>query len=97
MDTYTKLIRFFHGPFLDAICRAIDVDNNQANKEIVKMVIKDKLNINSMADLSSIEIGEVVTEVARIFAIELGAMLPYPGEPGNIEELTMREFLALKK
>ena len=97
MDTYTKLIRFFHGPFLDAICRAIDVDNSQTNKEIVKMVIKDKLNISSMADLSSMEIGEVVTEVARIFAIELGAMLPYPSEPDNIEELTMKEFLALKK
>jgi len=61
------------------------------------MVIKDKLNISSMADLSSMEIGEVVTEVARIFAIELGAMLPYPSEPDNIEELTMKEFLALKK
>jgi len=97
VDTYTKLIRFFHGPFLDAICRAIDVDNSQTNKEIVKMVIKDKLNISSMADLSSMEIGEVVTEVARIFAIELGAMLPYPSEPDNIEELTMKEFLALKK
>ena len=97
MDTYTKLIRFFHGPFLSAICKALEIEDNDDNKKVVKQIMKDSMNIESMADLTAMEIGEVVTETARIFAIELGAMLPYPGEPDNIEELTMTEFLALKK
>ena len=97
MDTYAKLIRFFHGPFLSAICKALDAEDNASNKEIVKQIMKDSMNIESMADLTAMEIGEVVTETARMFAIELGSMLPYPGEPNNIEELTMKEFLALKK
>jgi hypothetical protein len=97
VDTYTKLIRFFHGPFLSAICHSLEAEDNEENKEIVKQIIKDNLKITSMADLTAMEIGEVVTEVARMFAIELGVMLPYPGEPDNVAELTMTEFLALKK
>lgn len=97
MDVYTKLIRFFHGPYLTAICKALDVEDNEENKAIVKQIMKDQLKIESMADLTAVEIGEVVTETAMIFAIELGAMLPYPGEPENIEELSMGEFLAFKK
>lgn len=98
MDTYTKLIRFFHGPFLTAICRdVLDVEDNEENKQLVKDIIKDSMNIESMADLTAMEIGEVVTEVAQQVAIELGAMLPYPGEPDNVADLTMKEFLDLKK
>jgi len=98
MDTYAKLIRFFHGPFLTAICRdVLGAEDNEENKQIVKDIIKEQMKIDSMADLTAIEIGEVVVEVAGWVAIDLGVMLPYPGEPDNIEELSMGEFLALKK
>ena len=98
MDTYAKLIRFFHGPFLSAIChKVLKCDDSVTNKELVKQIIKDSMNIESMADLTAMEIGEVITEVARHTAVELGAMLPYPGEPDGVEELTMAEFLELKK
>lgn len=97
MDIYTKLIRFFHGPFLTSVCKAIEVEDTPENKDEVKQIIKASMNIESMADLSATEIGEVIVETAMVFAIELGAMLPYPSEPENIEEMSMREFLELKK
>ena len=55
------------------------------------------MSIESMGDLSAVELGEVITEVALVFAIELGSMLPYPGEPDDVEDLEMADFLALKK
>lgn len=96
-DVYIKLIRFFHGPFLSSIANVLEVDDTPEMKGEIKQMIKDKCDIESMADLTAVEIGEVITEIALIFAVELGAMLPYPGEPDDIEELTMREFLELKK
>jgi len=96
-DIYVKLIRFFHGPFITAIIKGIDVEDTEENRNEVKRIIKNGFNIEHMDDLAGIEIGEVIVEVAMKMAIEMGIMLPYPGEPENIEELSMGEFLALKK
>lgn len=96
-DVYIKLIRFFHGPFLSAVVRAFDIEDTPDNKSMVKEIIKKQCEIGSMADLTAVEIGEVITEVALIFAVEVGEMLPFPGEPDNIGELSMGEFMSLKK
>lgn len=97
MDTYAKLIRFFHGPFRDAIIKQLDLDDTEENREEVKRIIKKSMNIESMADLTAMEIGEAIVEVAFVVAEEMGMMLPYPGEPDDVDSLTMKEFLSLKK
>ena len=96
-DIYIKLIRFFHGPFRTAIANAYGIEDTLENKDEIKELIKKKFKIKSMADLTAVEIGEVIVEIARITAIERGVMLPFPGEPDDIDELTLREFLRLKK
>ena len=96
-DIYIKLIRFFHGPFRTAIANAYGIEDTLENKDEIKRLIKEKFKVDSMSDLTAVEIGEVITEIARITAIERGVMLPFPGEPDNIDELSMAEFLRLKK
>ena len=92
-----KLLRFFHGPFRGAIIKSLNIEDTEENREEVKRIIKDSMNIESLADLTPTELGTVINEVAMIFDVELGGLLPYPGDPDNIEELSMREFLALTK
>ena len=96
-DVRIRLIRYFHGPFLSSILKAIGEEDTQGNKEKVKQLIKERCKVESMADLTPIEIGEIVTEVAIVFAREMGVMLPFPGEPDNVQDLSMKDFLALKK
>lgn len=65
----------------------------QTFKNKLHLALKTSQGIKSLTSLTKYELWCYINDIKALFAIELGIYLQMPGEPDDVEDITLTEYL----
>ena len=81
---------------LKEVCDSLGIENTEENREEIKAMFKKHWRIDSLADLTAVELKVFMQRIHAFMATEYGIDLTMMGDPDeNTEDTSLQEFLKL--
>jgi len=95
----SELYGYYFGILLKEILERLEVEYNEETKNELHSILKAHLNVKSISrsdKFTDQKLRDYIFEIRVLFTVEFGWVLKEPGEPDNIEQMELGEFLKLK-
>lgn len=87
--------KYYFGIMLPAICREWDLSTDAIPK--LHDAFKEALDIESTSYLDDDQFISYLTNLHTLLVTEFKTLVPFIGEPDNVDSLTMADFIKLYK
>ena len=93
------LFKYYWGVMLPKICFALGVPQIHHKKvcPMLHKMFKEYLCLKTISDLNDHEMLTFLSIILMILAREFGVLLPFMNESDDIQEMSMRDWLALQR